>query len=653
MTVVRRAIGSLLSAALAAAGVATTSASPAAAEDEPIVVNGVVRDNVDNTHSPRMTAQLIKDGVGTPRLNAADAEGIDVASHQHPNGAAIDWTQVAGAGKRFTAIKATEGDYYTNPYYAGDRSGAAAAGMYTFPYHFAIPHITSGTAQADLFLDHANYQQDGRTLPPALDLEHNPYNDGVNACYNLTPSQMIAWIRDFLNQVKRRTGVNGIIYTGANWWNMCTGGTTAFADHPLWVASYNTTPTMPTGWPDYTIWQYSSTGTVPGIAAGAVDLNTIRGGEATLAALATRASEPAGYTPTDPVRVLDTRNATGVITRNPIGTRGSITLDLSLRLPASATAVVLNVTAITTATTFVTVWPNGTPRPAVSNLNLDANDIRSNLVTVQVPADRKVRLFNNSGDTHLLADLAGWYATDATDLHTPRDLPQRVLDTRSGAPIGQGATHTLDLSHLLPTGTTAVTLTLTGVSATRSTFVSAWPAGQSRPVVSNLNLTRPDPTAILVTVKVGADRRINLYNHSGTVHLLADLAGYYAPGSGSKFVAVAPRRLLDTRVDRVTWVQFTATGAAVALNTFRPGSTGTVLNVTGVAPETNTYVTVFPKVDPDMRPGASNLNLVRGQTTSNLVSTAVSDTSELWMFNGIGAIDLIADLAGYFVPPTA
>ena len=41
--------------------------------------------------------------------------GIDVASHQHPGGAAIDWTAVKQSGQSFVFVKATEGTSYTNP----------------------------------------------------------------------------------------------------------------------------------------------------------------------------------------------------------------------------------------------------------------------------------------------------------------------------------------------------------------------------------------------------------------------------------------------------------------------------------------------------------------------------------------------------------
>ncbi|MCT2582954.1 GH25 family lysozyme [Actinophytocola gossypii] len=643
-----RVLGGVLAAALAA-GVLVAIAP--VASGAPIVTGGVERDNVDNTHSPRTTAELDEERAeNPPAMAAADVEGIDVASHQHPNGAAIDWGQVAGAGYRSVSIKASEGTYYTNPYYAGDRAGAAAAGMYTFAYHFAIPNWSNGTEQADYFLDRAAYRQDGDTLPPALDVEANPYvgDDGTDACYGLSDAQMVAWIRDFLAEVKRRTGVDAIIYTSASWWRDCTGGTSAFAGHPLWVASYASTPTMPPGWPDYTMWQYTNQGSVPGIAA-ATDLNYISGGEATLSALATQAADPAGYTATDPVRVLDTRNAVGVGTRTPLGPRGSVTLDLSGRLPATATAAVLNVTGLASAATYVTVWPNGAPRPSVSNLNLTGDETRPNLVTVKVGADRQVRLYNHNGNTHLLADLAGWYATDATGLFTPQ-APERVLDTRPGAPLGTRTTRTLDLAPFVPADATAVTLNLTGVGATGTTYVSAWPSGQPRPAVSNLNLADANATPNLVTVKLGDDRAVDLYNHWGTVDLLADLAGWYAPGAGSSFVAVTPWRLLDTRTKAVTWVPTGGTGHSIALDTTDTADvTGAVVNLTGVSPSTATYVTAHPRTSATpARPGASNLNLVRGQTASNLASTSVGPDGEVWLYNNAGTVDLIADVAGYF-----
>jgi GH25 family lysozyme M1 (1,4-beta-N-acetylmuramidase) len=634
----------VLAGVLAAVVAAGALAPTAAAEPSHYpVVDGVVRDNVDMPHSPLTSAAF--EGNRGSAANADYIRGIDVARFQHPNGAPIDWARVAGSGVRFAGVKATEGDYYLNPYFADDQDDAKAAGLYAFAYHFGTPNDSGGLAQAGYFLERAQYVRDGRTLNPVLDMEFNPYQT-ANRCYDKTPAQLVAWIKEFIDEVKRRTGVPAILYTMPAFWSECVGNSTAFgATNLLWVAHHDvTTPTVPAGWTNWSFWQYSDTLTVPGIAADEVDGDYFSGTEAQLDALAAKA---AGYTAIDPVRMLDTR------ADQPVGPGGTVTIDLTGQLPETATAAVLNVTGIANATTFVTAWPGGAPRPNSSNLNLVAGEVRPNLVTVQVGPDRTVQLYNNAGNTHLLADLAGYYATDATGLHTPV-YPVRVLDTRADQPVGPQGTITLDLSARVPANATAVTVNLTGVQATTGTFVSAWPTGQSRPNVSNLNLANGNATPNLVTVKLGTNRSVNLFNNAGTVQLIADLAGYYVPGSGSKFVAVPPQRLIDTRAGGVQWQPVSGGGNAFGAylgQSIPYDTTGAVLNVTGIAPTATTYVSVYLKDGATpFPPVASNLNLVAGQTVPNLASVRVSLTKELWFYNNAGSIDLVADLAGYFAP---
>lgn len=86
--------------------------------------------------------------------------GLDVASYQHPDtsqyptGAPITWSQVAAARYRFAAIKGTEGDYYVNPWAASDLTKAKAAGLDVTAYHFAIPNVSGGAAQAQFALEY-------------------------------------------------------------------------------------------------------------------------------------------------------------------------------------------------------------------------------------------------------------------------------------------------------------------------------------------------------------------------------------------------------------------------------------------------------------------------------------------------------------------
>jgi GH25 family lysozyme M1 (1,4-beta-N-acetylmuramidase) len=209
--------------------------------------------------------------------------GIDVASYQHPGGAGINWGQVAAAGYRFAFIKGTQGNYYTNPYFASDYQAAAAAGMFRSAYHFADPSVSDGVSQADYLLAAAPYAADGHTLPPAVDLEDI---QGPGFCYGLSPGQMIAWITAFSNEIQARTGRAPIIYTRASWWNQCTGGSSAFANNPLWVANYGVnSPTLPAGWGTWTFWQWTSSGSVPGIS-GSVDVSYFNGSDAGLGSFA-------------------------------------------------------------------------------------------------------------------------------------------------------------------------------------------------------------------------------------------------------------------------------------------------------------------------------------------------------------------------------
>src|SRR4051794_28830274 len=108
-------------------------------------------------------------------------DSIDIASWQHPNGAAIDWAKVRQAGVNFATVKGTEGSPadgtgYTNPYLAGDMNGARAQGLPVAPYHFYLARSpNTGAAQAKHFIAalHAvGYTGKRRNdLPPILDFE--------------------------------------------------------------------------------------------------------------------------------------------------------------------------------------------------------------------------------------------------------------------------------------------------------------------------------------------------------------------------------------------------------------------------------------------------------------------------------------------------
>ncbi|GAB3429699.1 RCC1 domain-containing protein [Actinophytocola sediminis] len=367
---------------------------------------------------------------------------------------------------------------------------------------------------------------------------------------------------------------------------------------------------------------------------------------ATTGAQAAATSAGSSFTPVTPVRVLDTRGGIGV-PAGPLGTREQAVFALGSQVPANATAVVLNVTGVTpSAATFLTVWPANQAQPAVSNVNLASGEIRANAVTVAVDGDLAV--YNNFGDTHVLADLAGYYAPDTGSRFTST-TPTRVLDTRSsGGALGPGTSRTINLSSRVPASATAVTFNLTGTAATAATFVTAWPTGQARPNASTLNLARNTTTPNLVTVALGTNRSVTLYNNSGNAHLIADLAGYYATDRGHAFYQVTPMRVIDTRSGDPLpggWV-----GTVDLAPELPPTASTVVFNLTGTnAPSSGTYLTAFPTGG--TVPTASNLNLVAGQTSANLVTVELGSGRRVDVFNQAGNVDFLMDVAGYFAPP--
>ena len=366
-------------------------------------------------------------------------------------------------------------------------------------------------------------------------------------------------------------------------------------------------------------------------------------GPAAAAEPAPAAASGSTYTSLAPVRVLDTRTGAAV------GAGRAVSVDLSSRVPADATAVVFNLTGVQpTASTFVTAFPHGQSRPVVSNLNLRAGEIRANLVTVMVGADRVVDLYNNSGSTHLLADLAGYYSTGDAAKYVPLDARHML----NPAHVGAQSTTSLNLRSRVPASATAVTLTVTGIRASSSTYVTAWPSGTPRPTASSVNIAQGATTSGTTTVAIGADRRVNLYNHNGTLDLEVDLTGFYTPTFGSVFAPVPPTRVFDTRdgtgttqaapiADRQT--------APVLPGTHVPDdAVGAVVNLTGIAPTSDGYLTVLQAPG---TPTARTVSLAAGQIAANLASIPLrgeSPGARAQVYNATTSAHAAVDLAGYF-----
>ena len=245
------------------------------------------------------------------------------------------------------------------------------------------------------------------------------------------------------------------------------------------------------------------------------------------------------FVPVNPVRLLDTRDGTGA----PKGKVGAgRTIDLTVAGPGGVPAtgvraVVLNLTATGltgSAASFVTAYPADVARPLASNVNVAGASPVPNLVTVATSPTGVVRLYNFQGNLDLVADVTGYYTDDGTGSRFVPVDPVRLLDTRSGngapqAKVGPGGTVTTALAGRLGVPSAAVTgvvVNLTGVSPSSATFLTAYPAGGTRPLASNLNLVKGQIDPNLVVIGLG-DLAATIYNQQGTVDLVADVAGVF------------------------------------------------------------------------------------------------------------------------------
>lgn len=112
-----------------------------------------------------------------------------------------------------------------------------------------------------------------------------------------------------------------------------------------------------------------------------------------------------------PARILDTRSSLGLPGPLGQGQTGSLQVAGAGGVPASATAVVINLTAVgPSAPGFVTAWPAGQPRPTASDLNFAAGATVPNLVVVQLGSGGQVSLYNLAGTTDLVGDVFGYYS---------------------------------------------------------------------------------------------------------------------------------------------------------------------------------------------------------------------------------------------------
>jgi len=337
-----------------------------------------------------------------------------------------------------------------------------------------------------------------------------------------------------------------------------------------------------------------------------------------------------------------------------------------LGVPANATAVSLNVTAVDpTESGFITVWPCGVERPNASNVNFVAGDIVPNGVIASIGTPGSV-CFYSLHETDLIVDIAGWFEGTAYVGATPT----RLVDTRDGTggvlgQVEESSPLTIQVTDLavldaagvsttIPSMISAIALNVTVVQPSAAGFVTLWPCDVARPQSSNVNYTESQIVANGVIAPVSNAGTVCLYSLVST-DIVVDLAGWFP---GQSFTGTTPTRLVDTRdgtggrtgvitsVDELSVpihnITLTVAGASQQVPVT---ATAAALNVTIVNPEIDGFVTVWPCGV--SRPFASNLNFVSTQVVANNVVAPIGNDGSVCLFSNVPT-DVIVDITGWF-----
>ena len=315
---------------------------------------------------------------------------------------------------------------------------------------------------------------------------------------------------------------------------------------------------------------------------------------------------------------------------------------------ASSMTVDLGGTAVAATGITATAFTMATPAHATGYAQLQVTTLKGSSA-----------LNANSG--YVFTPLASYVAV----------TPFRILDTRASTcvqcgagSLGSNQTRTLQITGVtglkggadqIPATATSVVMNVTAVSSSTGGLLTIYPTGTALPRASNLNFSAGTATPNLVTVTLGqlsaasANWDVNIYNPVGTLNVVADVEGYFAPTASSdpagEFHSISPLRVCDTRAGQpanvcnqgtgvghrlgpnsVVKVNVSGVPSGIAGSPSSIPSDGTaqaaVLNLTAIGGTLPTYLSVFPSLADGSCPTSSTtstINVSGGTTEANRV----------------------------------
>jgi YVTN family beta-propeller protein len=365
-----------------------------------------------------------------------------------------------------------------------------------------------------------------------------------------------------------------------------------------------------------------------------------------------------------PCRLIDTRLTGGPIQGGtfqnfPIPQEGGC------NIPDTAAAYSLNVSVVPQGQLgYLTIWPTGEYRPVVATLNSLDGRIKADAAIVSGGIGGAVSVFATN-TTDVILDINGYFALASGSTLAFYPLPPcRVADTRhSTYPPGLGPPYlpghqerdfpilNATSCNIPASGVAAYSLNFSVVPHGGLGYMTVWPTGQTRPLVSTLNDVPGTIIANAAIVPAGTSGDISVYPSNDT-DVIIDINGYFAaPGTGGlSLYPTAPCRVIDTRKigNGQPFSGTLSPPVDVVDSACGPPATAQayVFNATGVPTGALGYLTLWPDGDP--KPLVSTLNALDGSITNNMAIVPTSNGKVDAFASGL--TQLILDISSYFAP---
>lgn len=371
---------------------------------------------------------------------------------------------------------------------------------------------------------------------------------------------------------------------------------------------------------------------------------------------------PAGpvskFNPITPIRFADSRVPLR-ITKMLAGTPKRIKIAGIAGIPSDTTSISANF-AVTGAAKngYLTVYSCSSTVPSVATLSYGAGETVSNAGFFPLAAG-DLCVFSPT-EAQLIIDINGYTRTGSSNMYNGI-TPQPLVNTATGlaASGDRPAASVLSVKVRgaglpVPEGASAVALNIAGINPASNGYITGFACDSTRPGVANVNAAVGTTKQNFAVVPIAADGTICLYTHTA-MGLRVDVLGYFSAATGSAFTPANPARLIDTRDQYRSEMNFGLAGARVPAGAIQTlviagargvpaTATAVSLNVT-VVPSTSGTITVWGC---GTTPDVISMNFYGTKVTSTGIQVKLSGTGAFCIRSTV-ATHVVVDLTGYWV----